>query len=278
MLDSTPGLLQQNSTQKSTKSAGNGLSSPLYNPLFGNPKKTEMENLNPGYSPLPSLFGSPPSSLGNTNITPGDFSVGDPSYNIPSYGTPFYNPPSRFRRGMTREEYVLQQAEEARMKEFNREEQENRLRKQYEVEKEIRKGIYSLFNESGHQLPKVLSETSETSDSVGNSSIPVTETLPPSKTPSLPDLPGLPDTSKSLADASESLTPEERTEQELKAKKTELEALEDSEQKQRELKALQQRENERKRWLQQRAEAERGTTLFELPPALRLKDQMLKEG
>ncbi|MDR1268183.1 MAG: DUF1080 domain-containing protein, partial [Planctomycetaceae bacterium] len=45
-----------------------------------------------------------------------------------------------------------------------------------------------------------------------------------------------------------------------------------------ELDALKKRENDRKRWLQQRAEAERGAKLFQLSPSLQLKDKMLKEG
>ncbi|MDR2114778.1 MAG: DUF1080 domain-containing protein [Planctomycetaceae bacterium] len=277
LLDSTPGLVQQNTTSQLTNPAENktsnktsGDSSPFYNPFFDNTKKTDFGNLDSlNSSPtLPSPFSG--SATGKLGVTPNDFSVGTTS-NVPSYGTFYGTSRSFFRPGMTREEYVLRQAEEARMREYNREEQESMLRRQLEIEKGIRNGIYSLFNESYHYLPKVLAEDFDSAENLSTSQ------SAPSKNSSLSN------SSDSSASSNSSnspklLTPDELFEQELKAQKIAAEALEDSEQKQRELEALKKRENDRKRWLQQRAEAEHGAKLFNLSPSLRLKDKMLKEG
>ncbi|MDR0337042.1 MAG: DUF1080 domain-containing protein [Planctomycetaceae bacterium] len=272
LLDSSPGLIQRDSTSNLTNPATEKTTirnvSP-FNPLFNNQNKNEIGNLDSLNSPLSSPWGG--SASGKTNITLGDFSVGSSSnIPLPSYGAYSYGHSSWFRPGMTREEYVLRQAEEAKLREYNREEQESRLRRQLEVEKGIRAGIYSLFDESQNYLPKVLVEDSKHSPhlslpSIGNSA----ETSVPSTITSLPtDLPDSPKT----------LTPDELAEQELKAQRATVEALEDAGQRQRELEALQKREDERKRWLQQRAEAERGAKLFQLSPSLQLKDKMLKEG
>ncbi|MDR1270812.1 MAG: hypothetical protein LBK82_14955, partial [Planctomycetaceae bacterium] len=267
LLDTSPGLIQQDHTQSLTNPAekrmiGNSSSS---NPLFNNTNKNEIGNLDSLNSPLPSPFGG--SATGRTNITLNDFSVGSAS-NIPlpsSYGAYSYGSSSWFRPGMTREEYVLRQAEEAKMREYNREEQESRLRRQLEVEKGIRKGIYSLFNESQNYLPKVLAEDSDPIDILS---------IPPIETPTLPKT----SSSSNLPDSPKTLTSDELFEQELKTQRAAAEALENSERKQLELDALKKRENDRKRWLQQRAEAERGAKLFQLSPSLQLKDKMLKEG
>jgi hypothetical protein len=271
LLNSPSGLTQPNQTsQPTTDLMGNGSlehSSSLYNSLFNNnTKKPEIGKLDSLNSPIPAPLGG--AASGRTSITLGDFSVGPPSYPYP-YNTPSYGGSSRLRSGMTREEYVLRQAEEARIREYNREEQENQLRKQLEVEKGIRQGIYLLFNESQNYLPKVLSENS---DSIDVFPIPETKTSPKMSALSKTSLPS--DSPK----PTKTLTRDEQIELELKTKRTELEALEDSERKQQELNILQKRENDRKRWLQQRAEAERGAILFEVNPMLQLKDKMLNEG
>ncbi|MDR0704421.1 MAG: DUF1080 domain-containing protein [Planctomycetaceae bacterium] len=282
LLDSPSGLTKQNQTSQPNDWMRNGNvdnSSSLYNSLFNNnTKKPEIGKLDSLNSPLPQPLGG--NTSGKTNITLGDFSVGPPSYPYPYNVTP-YSGSSRFRPGMTREEYVLRQAEEARIREYNREEQESQLRKQLEVEKGIRQGIYSLFNESQNYLPKVLSENSGSLDVVP---IPETKTSP--KTSALPKTSrssDSPDLSNPLnlpnsPTPTKTLTHDEQLELELKTKRDKLEELEDSERKQQELNALQKRENDRKRWLQQRAEAERGAALFAVDPMLQLKDKMLKEG
>jgi hypothetical protein len=279
LLDSPSGLTQQNPTSQPNNLIGNGNtenSSSFYNPFFNNnTKKPEIGQLDSLNSPLPSPLGG--TTSGKTNITLGDFSVG-PSTSPYPYTMPSYGGSSRFRPGMTREEFVLRQAEEARMKEYHREEQESQLRKQLEVEKGIRQGIHLLFNESQNYLPKVLSNDSDSTDVLPipeTKTSPQTPTLSKKQSPSnLSDLSSPPNSLNSP----KILTPDEQFELELKTKRAELDALENSERKQLELKALQKRENDRKRWLQLRAEAERGAILFEMDPMLRLKDKMLKEG
>ncbi|MDR1483282.1 MAG: hypothetical protein LBT09_00510, partial [Planctomycetaceae bacterium] len=267
LLDSPSGLTQPNLSSQPNDLMGHGTienSPSLYNPLFNNStKKPEIGKLDSLNSPFsPPLGGT---ASGRTNITLDDFSVGSSSYPYPS-NIPSYGGSSRFRPGMTREEYVLRQAEEARIREYNREEQESQLRKQLEVEKGIRQGIYLLFNESQNYLPKVLSADSDSTDVFPiPETKPSPQTLASSKTPTFSDSPKI-------------LTHDEQLELELKIKRAELEALENSERKQLELEALQRRENDRKRWLQLRAEAERGTVLFAVDPMLRLRDKMLKEG
>lgn len=279
LLDSSPGLIQQNPTQNPTAPPENRTINnppPFYNPFADNTKTSDIGNLDSLNSPptLPSPFGG--FATGRTGITLNDFSVGTTS-NIPSYGTYSYGGSSWFRPGMTREEYVLRQAEEARIREYHREEQDNRLRRQLEVEKGIRNGIYSLFDESYHYLPKVLAEEIDSLEALPAS--PTTETSAPSTTTTTPPITQpSPPSQSSDSNSPKPLTPDELFEQEQKTRKASAEALDDSEQKKRELEALQKRENDRKRWLQQRAEDERGTKLFELPPSLRLKDKMLKEG
>ncbi|MDR2755359.1 MAG: DUF1080 domain-containing protein [Planctomycetaceae bacterium] len=271
LLDSSPSLVQQNSKQQSINPAENKTdnSFQFYNSFLNNTEKNEIGNLNSfGYSSSPTLG----SSVGKNDITINDFSVGTTS-NLPSYNSQFYGNSNWFRPGMTREEYVLRQAEAARMREYNREEQESRLRRQLEIEKGIRSGIYSLFNESQHYLPKVLAEDIDSADVSIMSPIVSPKTSSPSNLSSGSD--------ELLNPSSGSPTPlnaDERFEQELKNQKNAVEALENPEQRQRELEALQKRENDRKRWLQQQAEAERGAKLFNLHPSLRLKEKTLKEG
>ncbi|MDR2439171.1 MAG: DUF1080 domain-containing protein [Planctomycetaceae bacterium] len=275
LLDSSPGLIQPNPKQQSIRPAENNTinnPSSFYNSLLDNTQKNGTGSFNSyNSSPtFPSTFEG--SVTGKNNITINDFSIGTAS-DIPSYDFPFYDNSSWFRPGMTREEYVLRQAQEARMREYNRQERESRLRRQLEVEKGIRSGIYSLLNESEHYLPNVLTEDlTENPDDVSQMS-----PTNPSKIPT-PHVPNSDNSPNSVSPKSQPLTADELFEQELKTQKTRVEALEDPEQKQRELESLQKRENDRKRWLQQRADAERGAKLFNLPPSLRLKEKMLKEG
>ncbi|MDR0869724.1 MAG: DUF1080 domain-containing protein [Planctomycetaceae bacterium] len=221
----------------------------------------------------PAMYGVPDNTAGAAETTPypgtGTYLYGQPqpkaNPGLPAY-SPSYSAPSgssfRIRPGMTREEIVRAMAEERRMKNIEQEEQQDKMWQNFRVKKEIQKSVASLFQETESFRPKQL-----TKDSVPQTLETTAELLK--------ETPKVPDTVKRDAPV---LSEDERIAQEVKAKREALEKLEDSEQKQKDLEALKRREEARQRWQQQRAEAERGANLFEIPPSLRLKDQALKDG
>jgi hypothetical protein len=238
------------------------------------------------YSLPPLLNGTRPGSS-SPGININDFSVGEPTLNSPSYGVPLYGGSGGYGgdsgnsfqyHRKSREEIVRMKQEEAIRSEMIRQENETRLIREIEAKKGIQLGIKSLLGEIGNQLPQIYDTEISPNISSSENNRPQTQ-----KTLQAMNAAGMPSSNRPLTPSPDTLatspsasSAEEQPDSELKSKRSELEKMENSERKQQELLVLQRREETRKRILAQRAEIERGTTLFQ--PQLQLRNNLLDEG
>ena len=214
--------------------------------------------------------------------------LGNPGF-TPNFGG------SLFRPKMSRDEILRARQAEAWRRRTELESQEQMLlyrqRVRDEVEAVLRNLRTDLFGELD-EMPvnlrktqavdksKGVSEKKETENRmIARPSSPSTPMRSDRSTPgSRPGLGNRPTSGEQPTPNDRPKTEDEIFEADIRKKKAEIEQIENAEERQRQKEFLQQREESRRKFLERRAEAEKGAAFFAVAPELRLSEQQLKTG
>lgn len=242
--------------------SGDAFAQILLDPLQGGASDASSGLSGPG-----TLFGSPQRSNSNSLAGEEDDDDGGSRLYAPGGG---YSPGSMFRP-MTREDVVRKKQEDALRKKMKEREEWQRVMREFRV----KESVDELLEKSRNYVPTELRNPSSDSlaeKELGGKTDPVKPSDPePAQSDPLRIRPAerLP---------VDEISDEERTLRDWKRQWAELEKAENTEENERQKKALEDRIRTREQYLARRAESERGADPFQIPASLKLTESQLKEG